>query len=212
MKELSDNEFLAKVAETGDLGVYYVLFERYQHLVYGQCRRYFTDPADCSDMVMHIFEVSFRRIKPKEVKNFSSLIYSISNNECISELRKRKSYQKHIDHYGHMQNEEKSFVENAGMIRLTSELTDEQQQMVLDASIENLKYDQKQCVKLFFLEGKSYKEISEQLNMTDKEVKSHLQNGKRNLKIHAQSILKQLHKTTGVSDDTLKRLINENIS
>ncbi len=212
MKELSDNELLAKVAETGELGIYYILFERYQHLVYGQCRRYFTDPADCSDMVMHIFEVSFRRIKPTEVKNFSSLIYSISNNECISELRKRKSYQKHIDHYGHIQNDEKSFVQNEGMIRLTSELTEEQRQMVLDASIQQLKNEQKQCVVLFFLERKSYKEISEQLYMTDKEVKSHLQNGKRNLKLNAQSILKQLHKTTGVSNEALKKLINENIS
>ena len=212
MKELSDNELLAKVAETGDLGVYYILFERYQHLVYGQCRRYFTDPADCSDMVMHIFEVSFRRIKPAEVKNFSSLIYSISNNECISELRKRKSYQKHIDHYGHIQNDEKSFVENEGMIRLTSELTEEQRQIVLDASIQQLKCNQKQCVVLFFLERKSYKEISEQLCMTDKEVKSNLQNGKRNLKLNAKSILKQLNRTTGVSNETLKKLINENIS
>lgn len=212
MKELSDIEVLAKLAKKKDLGIYYTLFKRYQHLVYGQCKRYFSDPADCSDMVMHVLEVSFRRIKPKEVKNFSALIHAITKNECISELRKKKNYKKHIDRFGKIQFEDSPFVENEGMVRLISGLTDEQQQLLLDASIKKLKFEQRQCVRLFFLKRKSYREISEELGLEEKKVKSHLQNGKRNLKIHAQTLLKQLSSSIIVTNDTLKKLIDENVS
>lgn len=212
MNQLSDAEILAEVAETGGIELYYTLFERYQHLVYGQCKRYFSDAADCNDMVMHIFEVMVRRLKPAEVKNFPSLLFSMTNNECISELRKRKSYRKHIDNYAQIKNEEKSFVENDGLLRLTSELTEEQQQLVLDAAIEKLKSVQREPVILFFIKRKSYKEISQILGLSEKEVKSSLQNGKRNLKIHVASMLKQLNQKTGISNEDLKQLINENIS
>ena len=207
MNQLSDSEILAEVAETGKIELYYTLFERYQHLIYGQCKRYFSDAADCSDMVMHIFEVMVRRLKPKEVKNFPSLLFSMTNNECISELRKRKSYHKHLDKFAEIKREEKNFVENDGLLRLTSELTEEQQQMVLDAAIEKLKSVQRESIILFFINRKSYKEISKILGLSDKEVKSSLQNGKRNLKIHVASVLEQLTQRTGISNEALKQLI-----
>jgi len=210
LNQISDAEILAEVAETGNIELYYILFERYQHLIYGQCKRYFSDAADCSDMAMHIFEVMVRRIKPTEVKNFAALLSSMTNNECISELRKRKSYQKHLNNFQNINSNQKSFVENDGLLRLTSGLSDEQQQMILDSAIQRLKPAQKITIKLFFLERKSYKEISDLTNLSDKEVKSNLQNGKRNLKIIVESILKQLNKTTGVSTETLKQILNEN--
>lgn len=212
MKEFSDKQLLAKLARKKDMEIYYTLFERYQHLVYGQCKRYFSDSADCSDMVMHIFEVSFRRIKPKEVNYFSALIQTITKNECISKLRKEKNYQKHIERFGQNQIESNPFVENEGMVRLISGLTDEQQQLLLDAAIEKLKSTQKQCVILFYINRKSYKEISEELDMEEKEVKSHLQNGKRNLIIQTKALTRQLNSSVIVSNDTLKKLIDENIS
>jgi RNA polymerase sigma factor (sigma-70 family) len=48
--------------------------------------------------------------------------------------------------------------------------------------IDRLGDEQRECVKLFFLDEKSYREISEQTGLSLKAVKSHLQNGKRNLK------------------------------
>lgn len=210
MNQRSDAEILAEVAETGKIELYYVLFERYQHLVYGQCKRYFSGAADCSDMAMHIFEVMVRRVKPAEVKNFAALLSSITNNECISELRKRKSYQKHINNFSNLKSQQKSFVENDGLLRLTDGLTDEQQQLILDSAIQRLKSAQRSTITLFFLERKSYKEISDLTSLSDKEVKSNLQNGKRNLKIIVESILKQLNKNTGICTESLKQILNEN--
>ena len=53
----------------------------------------------------------------------------------------------------------------------------------LNSSINKLQMHQKNCIQKFYIDKKSYQEISIEENMTLNEVKSHLQNGKRNLKI-----------------------------
>jgi len=54
---------------------------------------------------------------------------------------------------------------------------------ILADCIERLKEDQKQCIMQFYYENRCYNEIAENLGLDEKKVKSHLQNGKRNLKI-----------------------------
>ena len=53
----------------------------------------------------------------------------------------------------------------------------------MEAAINKLNPDQQQCVKLFYLEKKSYSEVAEITGFTMLQVKSYLQNGKRNLKL-----------------------------
>jgi RNA polymerase sigma-70 factor (ECF subfamily) len=52
----------------------------------------------------------------------------------------------------------------------------------LHQALAALKEKQKVCVELMYLEGKSYQEISEMTGYSLKEVKSYIQNGKRNLR------------------------------
>jgi RNA polymerase sigma-70 factor (ECF subfamily) len=59
----------------------------------------------------------------------------------------------------------------------------EQQLNLLEKVMEQLKPVQKECIRLFFIEQLSYEEIMNKTQLSFKEVKSHLQNGKRNLKI-----------------------------
>ena len=54
---------------------------------------------------------------------------------------------------------------------------------LLETSLNELNDDQKTCITLFFLEKKSYQQISEQTGFNLMQVKSYIQNGKRNLKI-----------------------------
>jgi RNA polymerase sigma-70 factor (ECF subfamily) len=53
-------------------------------------------------------------------------------------------------------------------------------------SIKQISTEQQQCITLFYLEKKSYMEVAEITGYTMLQVKSHLQNGKRNLKIMMQ--------------------------
>jgi len=50
-------------------------------------------------------------------------------------------------------------------------------------AVDTLKKEQQDCIRLFYFQKKSYEEIEAQTGFTYKQVKSFLQNGKRNLKI-----------------------------
>ena len=62
---------------------------------------------------------------------------------------------------------------------------DEKEKLItkMESLLPSLKNNQRICLKMFYLEGKSYADISQELNFSLKDVKSHIQNGKRNLKI-----------------------------
>jgi RNA polymerase sigma-70 factor (ECF subfamily) len=53
----------------------------------------------------------------------------------------------------------------------------------LEDCIERLKEEQKKCIRQFYFENRCYNEISENMDLDVKKVKSYLQNGKRNLKL-----------------------------
>ena len=59
----------------------------------------------------------------------------------------------------------------------------EKQLTLMESSIKELKEQQKICIELFYLQEKSYEDVAEITGYTMKEVKSYIQNGKRNLKI-----------------------------
>lgn len=63
----------------------------------------------------------------------------------------------------------------------------------MEASLEELQKDQQICLKLFYLEKKSYQEIAEERGYTLLQVKSYIQNGKRNLKILIEKKLNSNH-------------------
>ena len=53
----------------------------------------------------------------------------------------------------------------------------------LEEALDELNVEQKQCVILFYLQKKSYQQISDATGYSLMQVKSHIQNGKRNLKL-----------------------------
>ena len=60
-------------------------------------------------------------------------------------------------------------------------------EQALNDCIVKLKNEQKSCIRLFYFENKSYREICATLHLEEKKVKSFIQNGKRNLKICLES-------------------------
>ncbi len=60
----------------------------------------------------------------------------------------------------------------------------------MSMALEQLNNEQKQCIILFYLEKRSYQEIAETTGFTLMQVKSYIQNGKRNLKILMEKEMK----------------------
>ena len=53
----------------------------------------------------------------------------------------------------------------------------------MEVSLKELNPEQQQCVTLFYLEKKSYQAVSDETGFSMLQVKSYIQNGKRNLKL-----------------------------
>lgn len=166
-RNLGDPEYLAE------------LYRRHMHLALGVCIKYLKDVAAAQDAVADVFEKLAKDLREREVEQFKPWLYTVAKNHCLQLLRKEqvqlgrtKEYTQFLDAV--MESEEEPHLDKE----------DEKEILLqkLESSIEALGNDQKLCIILFYLEGKSYKEIVDQTGLTDMQVKSHIQNGKRNLK------------------------------
>ena len=68
-------------------------------------------------------------------------------------------------------------------LHLEEDIEQELSIVKLEKCIETLEGAQKRCVKLFYLREKCYKDIVVETGFDLNQVKSYIQNGKRNLKI-----------------------------
>lgn len=76
-----------------------------------------------------------------------------------------------------------SFMETETHQHLKLSEEKEKEYTALESAIDELGEEQKKCIDLFYLKEKSYQEVSDITGYTLNEVKSFIQNGKRNLKI-----------------------------
>ena len=177
---ISDAALIEQFTSSGDLEYLGQLYQRYMHLVYGVCLKYLKDREASQDATMQIFEKLIVEIPKREIGNFKPWLYVITKNHCLMQLRSEKARQagkeKMIDN-------EIIFMESGHEMNLNNEMVIERDLDALKKCIEQLKDEQKECVKLFYLEEKCYQEIAESTSYELKKVKSYIQNGKRNLKI-----------------------------
>lgn len=180
-KKLSDQDLIASYRESGDSVFVGELFERYSLQIYGICRRYMKDEDETKDAAMEVFEYLLAELKKYEIKTFKSWLARATSNFCLMRLRKRKSIETKEDVY---KINEVSLVESGTENHLDTEASEKELELQrLEAAILDLKEEQKACVELFFIQSKSYEEVADLTGYSYKQVKSHIQNGKRNLKI-----------------------------
>lgn len=157
------------------------LFEKYTHLVFGVCMKYLKDEDDAKDAVMQIFEKLLIDLKKHEITQFKGWLHTVAKNHCLMQLRSDKSLS---EKQQELKKDFKSFVESGYELHLNSEPDKEKQLNQLEQAINSLKEEQKICIDLFYLKEKSYQEIAVLTGYSLNTVKSNIQNGKRNIKIH----------------------------
>lgn len=178
LAQLPDNELIDRFRYSHDNEYVGELYSRYSHLVLGLCIKYFKDLELAKDATMSIFELLLHELKRHSIDNFKSWLFTVSKNYCLQELRKKKSI-------GQKEELFKVFLNDTMETDVDLHPNSEKEKLLtrMEALIPTLKNNQRLCLKMFYLEGKSYADISMELNFSLKEVKSHIQNGKRNLKI-----------------------------
>ena len=154
------------------------LYLRYMELVYGVCMKYLGQPEAAQDAVMDIYELLNRKLPDHEVLNFGAWLYMVSKNHCLQHLRRKNNLLTVSLDDPVMQNHAESHQED-DLFNLDGELDITDQ---LHDCISRLPDHQGMVVKKFYFEKKSYVEISGETSMSLDQVRSHIQNGRRNLK------------------------------
>ena len=181
---LSDEALVEGYQKKGDMAQLGQLYQRYTGLVFGVCMKYLKNEDDSKDAVMQIFEKLIVSLKKHEVSNFKGWLHILTKNHCLMWLRSQKNI-----HYKDIQeiNLEKN-VELTYHLHPNNRPGLEKGLEDLKTAITSLPQGQKECIELFYLHEKCYKEIVDITGFELKKVKSYIQNGRRNLKIYMEKL------------------------
>ncbi len=174
--DISDQQLLSKFYSDHNNEWLGILLQRYTLLLLGVCMKYLKDEDEAKDSVQQIFLKVIQELQKYKVDYFKSWLYMVAKNYCLMRLRDRNG---------------KQITEINDRLPISpGEETDKAAQAKTDYTIElmqdalkELNPEQKQCVTLFYLEKKSYQQVSEETGYNLLQVKSYIQNGKRNLKL-----------------------------
>jgi RNA polymerase sigma factor (sigma-70 family) len=172
---LDDAELLERFRQTQDLTLVSELFGRYTSMIYGVCIKYLRDRDDAKDAVMQVFEKLPVTLRTHEIANFKSWLYVTTRNHCLMQIRSKKSKK--------TEELDPGLMETAVLLHLDHEPELETDLGKMEKCIQQLDTQQQQCIRLFYLEERCYKDISTATGFDLNKVKSYIQNGKRNLKI-----------------------------
>lgn len=180
--DITDAQLLERYQQDGDRQWIGILLERYTLLLFGVCMKYLKDEEEAKDCVQQIFLKVLTDVGRHQVSFFKSWLYMVAKNECLMRLRSRQGKQvKQLqdDHHPHQPAQpNKEILEQETTLSL------------LEESIEELNEEQRTSVSLFYLQKMSYQQISERTGFSLLQVKSYIQNGKRNLRLMLERKLK----------------------
>ena len=143
--------------------------------------KYLKNEEAAKDAVQQIFLKAITELQKYKVDYFKSWLYMVAKNHCLMKLRDKNVFVDVAD--------AKPFAEDSFDM---AALQDKEKILTLiEECLNDLNAEQKTCVTLFYLEKKSYTQIVDETGFTMMQVKSHIQNGKRNLKILVEKKMQQ---------------------
>lgn len=180
----TDEELLVQLHSGQDSKYAGELYKRYTHLVFGICMKYLKNKANSKDVLMNIFEIFLKKPPAEDIISFKKWLFTVTKHECLTFIRNDKRSSNHYNQWKESEKKAEIFMENEDVWSLNSKTRDE---IRLQKALEKLKEPQEICIRLFYIEGKSYKEIEAKTDFALNQIKSYLQNGKRKLKLLLES-------------------------
>ncbi len=177
-KHITDEELLARFRADGNSDWLGILLERYTLLLFGVCMKYLKEEEAAKDAVQQVFLKALSEVPKYHIDNIGGWLYQVARNLCLSLLRSRKQYSSE---------EPLQYLAQPEEVPLSLLIEKEKDVDRLKEELTNLKEDQRICVASFYLEKKSYQQIADLTGFSVKQVKSHIQNGKRNLKMKLEA-------------------------
>ena len=176
--DASDDELLTRYKKTGNQKWISKLFARYVHLIYGVCLRYSPDVREAEDMTMDIYAKVADKAQSHNIKHFKNWLYVLSKNYCLEQIRKMTG--RRIETF------DPAFMQLRDEIHPIDEMANlelkERQFEKLEECLKSLNELQRTSIRLFYYENKTYAEIAGLIEDEISQVRSYLQNGRRNIR------------------------------
>ena len=179
-EHIDDKELLTHFYNDGNNEWLGILLQRYTMLLFGVCMKYLKNEEEAKDAVQQVFLKTISELQKYKVEYIKSWLYMVAKNHCLMKLRDKRKH---------------SFQINEQVLAAPAESNDtreiEEKDKTLDAmtqALKELNKEQQLCVTLFYLEKKSYQQVADQTGYSLMQVKSHIQNGKRNLKLQLERL------------------------
>ena len=174
-QDIPDSELLERFYADHDNEWLGIILQRYTLLLLGVCMKYLKNEEEAKDSVQQIFLKVIQELQKYKVEYFKSWLYMVAKNHCLMKLRERQG---------------RTTTEINDRLSATPQEESDRQALIQDdqtigymeEALMELSPEQRQCVTLFYLQKKSYQEVSEHTGYSMLQVKSYIQNGKRNLK------------------------------
>lgn len=150
------------------------LFKQCSKDLFGVCFYVLKDETSSKDMVMDTFAVALQNPNFHKIENPRGWLMGVARNLSLKHFHTQKKLQYDLT----AENISERFMENGSEEEHIYRNVLEEK---LLEQIALLKPAQSRCIEMFYLGGESYQDIANAMSLEIKTVKSHIQNGKRNL-------------------------------
>lgn len=189
LSQWTDQELLQALRKQRSDRLFDELFRRYHPLVYTWCLRWTDGQREwAKDLTVGVFQKAWQQIGQQSISDVEAWLGILTKHHCIDHFRREQRQAEQLEKWLAEQKSADFFVENEGFLRLINRELPQIEQHLQDA-LASLPAGQRHCIQLFFWEHKSYREIATQTGYSEKQVKSHLQNGKRRLQASLGELL-----------------------
>ena len=151
------------------------LFLSCQPRLLANCRRTIGNASDAEEVVQDTYVRAYENLRSFDGRNLPAWLSRIAQHLCIDRIRARSRAPLFAPASG------RDCIAQFSEMRLITAAE-------IRTVLAKLPDSQRLCLKLFYIEGLTAKEVAETTGFTEKQVKSYLQNGRRNFIRHWQSL------------------------
>jgi RNA polymerase sigma-70 factor (ECF subfamily) len=165
----------------GDESAFSEVMKRYANKIYSFVVRMIGYSAEADDAVQDVFMKAFSNLNQYDNTRakFSTWLFTIARNHCVDILRKRKR----VYSLDTIYEDTEGYFEPVDNKRNVEELLDKKMQVeFIEKEIEEMREDYREILLLRYIEGFSYQEISEILDIPLGTVKTNLYRAREHLK------------------------------
>ena len=170
--QLEELQIIERI-QKGDTNAFSFLVTKYQDIVFSIALKVLRNREDAEEMAQETFIKAYRSLSSFQGKSkFSTWLFSIAYNTCITSVRKKKFTTTSIDQV--QVNESEEDWDTFG-------LTEEERSRLLDSALKQLPGEDYTLVILYYYQEQSMEEISRVTGMSESNVKVRLFRARKKL-------------------------------